>query len=109
MLYQKQHNLTEQRTTNVVYPYLFQTCGFPLIDDIRAEIESQRHWDFAASALEADAIQRRASKKYGIVPPYTQEQDTLVKLLRDKRAGRSIATYAWGLYAHSRIPSRLYA
>ncbi len=93
----------------MAYSYLFQTSGFPLIDDIRAEIESQRDWDYASSSDDALILQRQASTKYGIVPPYTQEQKALASLLKGKRAGRNIATYAWGLYAQARIPTRLYA
>ncbi|MGJ8564903.1 MAG: hypothetical protein ACSHXY_15290 [Alphaproteobacteria bacterium] len=81
------------------YSYLFQTSGFPVIDAIRAEIESQEQWDYVASASRALHCQITAAQKFGFFPPYTKEQKFLANLLRSKAAGQNISTYAWGLYA----------
>lgn len=84
------------------YPYLFQTSGYPVIDQIRAEIESQGQWDYVATASRALQCQINAAQKFGFFPPYTKEQKSLANFLRSKAAGHNISTYAWGLYAETR-------
>lgn len=92
-----------------VYPYLFQTSGFQKIDAIRAELESQPHWDFAPSGGHAIHIQDSAAQKYGFTSPFTKEQFALRKVLYVKRAGPKISVYAWGLYAQSYSQAQHYA
>ena len=83
----------------MVYPYLFQTCGFANIDAIRAELESQREWDRAESVEDSDQIQRIAALRYGFKAPFSPEQTALAHFLTRAKAGPHISTYAWGLYA----------
>ena len=85
----------------VDYPYLFPTCGFRRVDDIRAELESQRDWDFSLSMQEANQHQKSAARRFGFVIPFDEEQIALAIYLCEAKAGPHIATYAWGLYAES--------
>ncbi len=80
------------------YPYLFQTSGFPRVDSIRAEIESQKHWDFSGNVSEADRNMQQAALRYGLKAPFSPEQTALANVLTKKKAGLNICTYAWGLY-----------
>lgn len=96
------------KTTNL-YPYMFQTSGFSAIDRIRAEIESQTHWDYAPTGEASIKFQVAAAKRYGISAPYSKEQFALLKILYVNRAGRNISTYAWGLYAQSCKHAKIYA
>lgn len=82
-----------------MYPYDFQTCGFAIVDDVRAIVESQRDWDFAQSAKDARANCIAAAKRFGINKIVGAELKALSKYLVECRAGLNIATYAWGTYA----------
>jgi len=84
--------------TTCDYTYLFQTCGFSVVDDIRAEIESQSEWDFSKDENIDDTI-RMAARRFGFFEPFTPEQEALAAVLRRHKAGILISTYAWGLYA----------
>ena len=85
--------------TTTEYRYLFQTCGFSIIDDIRAEIESQSDWDFSDGEVEAAQNSRQAARRYGFFEPFTPEQEQLSQILTQSQAGPLIAIYAWGLYS----------
>ena len=93
----------------VDYPYLFQTCGFARVDDIRAEIESQADWDFVPSQELSNDIQVKAANRFGFYVPFSPEQRALTSYLIKRRAGEMISVYAWGLFAQSRAPQRQYA
>lgn len=93
----------------IKYPYLFQTCGFPEIDDIRAELESQRDWDHVSSESDSRHVQAIAAQKFMSPIPFSKEQKALRDYLVAKRAGLNISTYAWGLYASVTSPQRQYA
>lgn len=81
------------------YSYDFQTCGFAIIDDVRATVESQRDWDFSKSAKDARANCIAAAKRFGISKLMDAELKALAQYLITSRAGLHIATYAWGTYA----------
>lgn len=100
---------TESVKAANLYPYMFQTSGFSKIDRIRAEIESQTHWDYAPSGEASIKFQVAAAKRYGISAPYSKEQFALMKILYVNRAGVNISTYAWGLYAQAYEQPKLYA
>lgn len=93
----------------VDYPYLFQTCGFARIDDIRAELESQGDWDFVEGQAISNDIQVRAANRFGYYVPFTPEQRALASYLIKRQAGMMISVYAWGLYAETRAPQKQYA
>ena len=79
------------------YPYLFQTSGYSHVDAVRAEIDSQKDWDFVADTDLAAGLQNRIASKFGIYPGFTPEQSALRTYLIRKQAGPMISTYAWGL------------
>lgn len=93
----------------VDYPYLFQTCGFSRVDDIRAELESQSDWDWSPSPEITDIIQMRAANSFGFFAPFSPEQKALTAYLKKRQAGQMISTYAWGLFADVSVPERQYA
>ncbi|NNC36415.1 MAG: hypothetical protein HKO02_03080 [Hyphomonadaceae bacterium] len=82
-----------------MYAYDFQTCGFAIIDDVRAIIESQPEWDFSNSIKAAEANCVVAAKRFGYTRLTSDEHHALVDFLVAKKAGLHIATYAWGTYA----------
>ena len=81
------------------YAYDFQTCGFAIIDDVRAIVESQHDWDHSNSIRDAQANNETAAKRFGYDRLTSDEQKALAKFLVDSKAGLHIATYAWGTYA----------
>ena len=81
------------------YSYMFQTCGFRAVDDIRAEIESQPEWDYCQNLQEAAQTSRLAARRFGFFEPFSPEQEMLSSILTRLKAGPLIATYAWGLYS----------
>ena len=93
----------------LTYKYLFQTSGYPIIDEIRAELESQSDWDFAQTTAFAQDFQHRAATKFGFSAPYSDEEQALGTYLVDKKAGLHISTYAWGLYASAVNSQKRYA
>lgn len=93
----------------MTYTYLFQTSGFPAIDDIRAELESQSDWDFAKTTAQAQQYQHEAAIRFGFSAPYSDEEQALGTYLVDKKAGLHISTYAWGLYSSAIKNQKRYA
>lgn len=94
------------------YPYLFQTSGFAVIDKIRAELESQREWDFVKDTDQATSTIETAAARFGFSLPFTDEQSKLSSYLKSKLAGTHMCTYAWGLYAEflgKEMPEKQYA
>lgn len=81
-----------------IYPYDFQTCGHPLVDQVRAVIDAQPEWDFSTTAKEARTNCAQARRHFGVRRPRSAEQKALDKYLISQRAGLHIATYAWGTY-----------
>ena len=81
------------------YQYDFQTCGHAIIDEVRAIVDSQPEWDFAATSKEARANTAAAAKRVGFKRPRSLEQRALILCLGISRAGLHISTYAWGIYA----------
>lgn len=81
------------------YTYDFQTSGFPIVDAIRAEIESQSEWDYSGTQDEVELNIFSAARRFGFFEPFDEEQVALNSILRRRNAGLHIATYAWGLYA----------
>lgn len=96
----------------VDYPYLFPTSGFRRVDDIRAELESQKDWDFSSSIQQAHTNQKAAAARFGFLVPFDEEQIALALYLCESKAGLHMATYAWGLYADTlsvHVEERRYA
>ncbi len=89
------------RAIKTGYLYNFQTCGFSVVDDIRAEIESQSDWDFSRSIEETEKAIYNAARRFGFFEPFTPEQKALAIYLKNRKVGLKIATYAWGLYAEA--------
>ena len=85
------------------YPYLFQTSGFASVDAVRAELESQSDWDRIADPQMSAATQNTASARFGITPPFSNEELALRAYLIRNNAGPLISTYGWGLLADSRM------
>jgi len=85
----------------VTYQFMFQTSGFERVDNIRAEVESQRDWDYVPSFQVGTNIQLGAAARYGFLAPFTEEQKALARYLRQENAGPNISTYAWGLLAEA--------
>jgi len=80
------------------YIYDFPTSGYDIVDATRSEIDDQSDWDVAKNTNLSQLFQYKAAERFGIMTPFSPQEEALSNYLVMKQAGLNISTYAWGLY-----------
>lgn len=93
------------KTQRDMYPYDFHTCGYEIIDKVRAGLGDRSSWDIAEDCRATLVYCKERAALFGVLEPYNEEQSVLTNYLVSHRAGPKIITDAWSLYAnfHLRI------